>query len=71
MLSAIVNGNQSDAFFSMFCFAQEQDLRQVFEPFGLVDYITLQKDPSGRSQGYGFVQCVPILLGSSSSSCNC
>lgn len=35
---------------------QEQDLRQVFEPFGAVDYITLQKDLSGRSQGYGFVQ---------------
>ncbi|KAK9908927.1 hypothetical protein WJX75_004772 [Coccomyxa subellipsoidea] len=35
---------------------QEQDLRQVFDPFGAVDYVTLQKDPSGRSQGYGFVQ---------------
>lgn len=37
-------------------YVQEQDLRQVFEPFGAVDYITLQKDLSGRSQGYGFVQ---------------
>ncbi|EIE25597.1 splicing factor, CC1-like protein [Coccomyxa subellipsoidea C-169] len=35
---------------------QEQDLKQVFEAFGAVEYITLQKDPTGRSQGYGFVQ---------------
>lgn len=41
---------------------QEQDLKQVFEAFGAVDYITLQKDPTGRSQGYGFVQYVPFPL---------
>lgn len=36
---------------------QESDLKQIFEPFGAVDYITLQHDGTGRSQGFGFVQC--------------
>jgi len=39
---------------------QESDLKQIFEPFGAVDYITLQHDGAGRSQGFGFVQCAPI-----------
>ena len=38
---------------------QESDLKQIFEPFGAVDYITLQHDGAGRSQGFGFVQCAP------------
>ena len=42
------------------CCVQEADLKQIFEPFGPVDFVTLQKDTSGRSQGYGFVQCVPF-----------
>ncbi|KAK3944526.1 hypothetical protein QBC46DRAFT_251766 [Diplogelasinospora grovesii] len=34
----------------------EQDLQNVFEPFGELEYVQLQKDDSGRSRGYGFVQ---------------
>ncbi|KAM6498081.1 hypothetical protein JOM56_006029 [Amanita muscaria] len=35
----------------------ESDIRQVFEPFGELDYVDLHKDPmTGRSKGYAFVQ---------------
>ncbi|KAF2277278.1 splicing factor, CC1-like protein [Westerdykella ornata] len=36
----------------------EDDLREVFEPFGELEQVTLQMDPDngGRSKGYGFVQ---------------
>lgn len=35
----------------------EEDLQAVFEPFGDLEFVSLQKDPeSGRSRGYGFVQ---------------
>lgn len=34
----------------------EQDLRTVFEPFGELEFTQLQKDETGRSKGYGFVQ---------------
>lgn len=34
----------------------ENDLRNVFEPFGELDFVQLQKDETGRSRGYGFVQ---------------
>ncbi|KIH91295.1 RNA-binding protein 39 [Sporothrix brasiliensis 5110] len=34
----------------------ESDLRNVFEPFGELEFVQLQKDESGRSRGYGFVQ---------------
>ncbi|KAI8904760.1 hypothetical protein EDD86DRAFT_194402, partial [Gorgonomyces haynaldii] len=35
----------------------EKDLRDLFEPFGRLDYVTLHADnESGRSLGYGFVQ---------------
>ncbi|KAG5954185.1 hypothetical protein E4U57_004760 [Claviceps arundinis] len=34
----------------------EQDLQAVFEPFGELEYVQLQKDENGRSRGYGFVQ---------------
>ena len=43
-----------------YCCAQESDLKQIFEPFGPVDYISLQHDAGGRSQGFGFVQCAPF-----------
>lgn len=36
----------------------ESDLRNVFEPFGELEFVQLQKDDSGRSRGYGFVQYV-------------
>ena len=35
----------------------EQDLRELFEPFGKVESITLIKDKfSGASKGFGFVE---------------
>jgi RNA-binding protein 39 len=35
----------------------ESDIRQVFEPFGDLEFVDLHKDPTtGRSKGYAFVQ---------------
>ncbi|KAH7321214.1 linker between RRM2 and RRM3 domains in RBM39 protein-domain-containing protein [Stachybotrys elegans] len=34
----------------------EEDLRAVFEPFGELEFVQLQKDENKRSRGYGFVQ---------------
>ncbi|KAI5290180.1 hypothetical protein KEM54_002264 [Ascosphaera aggregata] len=34
----------------------ERDIQNVFEPFGELDFVQLQKDEHGRSRGYGFVQ---------------
>jgi RNA-binding protein 39 len=34
----------------------ETDLQNVFEPFGELEFVQLQKDDTGRSRGYGFVQ---------------
>lgn len=34
----------------------EQDLQAVFEPFGELEFVQLQKDDTNRSRGYGFVQ---------------
>lgn len=34
----------------------EEDIRTVFEPFGELEFAQLQKDETGRSKGYGFVQ---------------
>ncbi|KAI0052858.1 splicing factor, CC1-like protein [Auriscalpium vulgare] len=35
----------------------ESDIRQVFEPFGELEFVDLHKDPTtGRSKGYAFVQ---------------
>ncbi|CAM1503946.1 Fc.00g015370.m01.CDS01 [Cosmosporella sp. VM-42] len=34
----------------------EQDLQAVFEPFGELEFVQLQKDENNRSRGYGFVQ---------------
>ena len=37
----------------------ESDIKQVFEPFGELDFVDLHKDPqTGRSKGYAFVQYV-------------
>ena len=37
----------------------ENDIRQVFQPFGPVEVVDLHKDPvTGKSKGYAFVQCV-------------
>ncbi|KAJ5581621.1 RNA recognition motif domain eukaryote [Penicillium sp. DV-2018c] len=34
----------------------ESDLNNVFEPFGELEFVQLQKDETGRSKGYAFVQ---------------
>jgi len=35
----------------------ESDIKQVFEPFGELDFVDLHRDPmTGRSKGYAFVQ---------------
>ncbi|KAL2822335.1 hypothetical protein BDW59DRAFT_149495 [Aspergillus cavernicola] len=34
----------------------ENDLQSVFEPFGELEFVQLQKDETNRSRGYGFVQ---------------
>lgn len=35
----------------------EDDLRLVFEPFGELEFVNIQRDPdTGRSRGYGFIQ---------------
>jgi RNA-binding protein 39 len=34
----------------------EEDLTHVFEPFGELEFVQLQKEDQGRSRGYGFVQ---------------
>ncbi|KAJ5711881.1 hypothetical protein N7488_006037 [Penicillium malachiteum] len=34
----------------------ENDLQNVFEPFGELEFVQLQKDETGRSKGYAFVQ---------------
>ena len=46
----------------------ESDIKQVFEPFGELDFVDLHRDPvTGRSKGYAFVQSVylfPFINGS-------
>lgn len=34
----------------------ETDLQNVFDPFGTLEFVQLQKDETGRSKGYAFVQ---------------
>lgn len=38
------------------CAAAETDLRPIFEPFGALDFLTLQRDTAARPTGNGFVQ---------------
>lgn len=33
----------------------EADLRQIFEPFGAIDFLQLVRDATGKSVGYGYV----------------
>ena len=40
----------------------EGDLQNVFEPFGELEFVQLQKEDQGRSRGYGFVQYVHTLF---------
>ena len=34
----------------------EEDVSSIFEPFGELEFVQLQKDDQERSRGYGFVQ---------------
>jgi RNA-binding protein 23/39 len=34
----------------------EEDIRNLFEAFGELEFVQLQKEDTGRSKGYGFVQ---------------
>ncbi|KAG2196960.1 hypothetical protein INT46_004459 [Mucor plumbeus] len=35
----------------------DDDVRQIFEPFGALEFVNLHKDPeTGRSKGFGFIQ---------------
>lgn len=34
----------------------EDDLKNVFDPFGEIEAVQLQYDDNGKSRGYGFVQ---------------
>jgi RNA-binding protein 39 len=36
----------------------EEDLTNVFEPFGELEFVQLQKDETGRSKGFAFVQYI-------------
>jgi RNA-binding protein 39 len=36
----------------------EDELRQIFEPFGPIDSINLHTDETGRSRGFAFIQYV-------------
>lgn len=37
----------------------ESDIKQVFEPFGELDFVDLHRDPmTGRSKGFCFIQYV-------------
>ena len=41
----------------------ESDIKQVFEPFGELEFVDLHRDPmTGRSKGYAFVQYVTLSL---------
>ena len=47
----------------------ESDLQNVFEPFGALEFVQLQKEDQGRSRGYGFVQYVYMHRCSVSDDC--
>lgn len=34
----------------------EQMLKKIFEPFGYVEKMTIQRDENGLSKGYGFIE---------------
>lgn len=36
--------------------AAEPDLQPIFEPFGPLDFVRLQRDATGQATGIGFVQ---------------
>lgn len=61
-ISTATNGNQNSIPFHRLYVGNihfsitEQDLQNVFDPFGELEFVQLQKEEQGRSRGYGFVQ---------------
>lgn len=44
-------------------YLQEQDVRQIFDPFGPIDYVTMQKElAGGRQSSVAFVQYASLQL---------
>ena len=39
----------------------EGDFESIFDPFGEIEGFALQRDDSGRSRGFGFIQSVPVF----------
>lgn len=42
----------------------EQMLKKIFEPFGYVEKLSIQRDDNGLSKGYGFIEvcsCIVML----------
>lgn len=41
----------------------EPMLKKIFEPFGFVEKLIIQRDENGLSKGYGFIEvCVCVCL---------
>lgn len=41
----------------------EDMLKKIFEPFGDVDSVNIQKDDKGLSKGYGFITvCTAVVI---------
>ena len=38
---------------------QEDDVRDIFAPYGPLDLVQIQRDGAGKSQGHGYVTCAP------------
>ena len=36
-------------------FLQEDDVRDIFAPYGPLDLVQIQRDGAGKSQGHGYV----------------
>lgn len=41
---------------------QEDDVRDIFAPYGPLDLVQIQRDGAGKSQGHGYVTCVFLCL---------
>lgn len=40
----------------------ENELRQIFESFGAIETVTLQREANGKSKGYAFIQYVLLSM---------
>lgn len=39
---------------------QEDDVRDIFAPYGPLDLVQIQRDGAGKSQGHGYVTCAAL-----------